>query len=172
MERRRRAFASFLALALPTLAAAPVAGATEPAFTGNVCALPPPASVTAILGVPGECKNLEPLPAPGAVDYVGNWSGQAARSATLQVTVAKYTDDGMLKLAIGNLNQGLPGTPKPIGDIGDGPAYEATGGFATAIRFSIGKYVVLVVVSTIGAAPPEAARTALEGLARAIAPRL
>jgi hypothetical protein len=168
-----RTFAPFQALILfTTLAVVPVAGAEEPGFTGNVCDLPPPASVAAIPGVSARCKNQEPLPAPGSVAYVGNWSGKTARSATLQVTVAKYTDDEMLKLAIRNLNQGLPGTPKPIGEIGGATAFEATGGFATAIHFSVGKYVVSAVVNTIGTAPPETARTALESLAKAIAPRL
>lgn len=167
-----RASARSLAAMLLTFGVAPVAGAAGPRFSGDVCGLAPPAGVAAIPGVSPKCQNQEPLSAPGAIDYVASWSGESARPATLQVTVARYTDEDMRKLAVRNLNQGLPGTPTPIGRIGGGTVFEATGGFATAIRFSVDDYVVLLVVNTVGAAPPKAARTALEGLANAIAARL
>jgi hypothetical protein len=163
--------ASILALVVLALGAASAAGAKQPAFSGNVCKLAPAAKVTAIPGLTTKCKSQRQS-GIGSINYVGSWSGKTARSGTLQVTVEKFTDSGMQKLAITNLKQGLPGPPKRIGKIGSTVAFEGTGANATGIHFAAGKYVVILVVNTIGGNPPKAARTALEKLALAIAPKL
>jgi hypothetical protein len=167
-----RALASILAVCVLTLAAVSAAGAAKkPGFTGNVCKLAPAANVKAVVGSPSTCKSQRQS-GIGSINYVGNWSTAKARSATLQVTVEKFTDSGMQKLAITNLKQGLPGPPKRIGKIGSTVAFEGTGANATGIHFAAGKYVVILVVNTVGSNPPKKLRTALENLAKAIAPKL
>ena len=86
------------------------AKAPKPAFSGNVCGTVPANVVAAIPGVSPHCTNAQPVPGPGSTDYVGNWTG-APRLPGLQVTVASYTDKGLLELARHNLKQGLPGPP-------------------------------------------------------------
>lgn len=150
------------------LAAASVAGARSN-FNGNVCRLVSAKQITAIPGVSSSCTNAKPSKAPGSTIYTGNWAGNTPRSPRVQVTVAFYTDMGVLQLAKSNLEQGLPGTPRKVAGIGSA-AYEATGGLSTGIHFNVGKYVVYISVNTVGKPPRSTA--SLEALAKAVAARL
>ena len=86
---------------------------------------------------------------PGSTIYVGNWAGLTAKSPTVQVTVALYSDTGAFQLAEQNLKQGLPGPPKKVAGIGSA-AYEAKGALSVGIHFAVGKYIVFVSLNTIG----------------------
>jgi hypothetical protein len=159
-----------LAVLAATAAAALPAGAAAPAFAGNVCKLVPAAKVTPLLGPKRTCKSRKTA-GPGSIDYVASWAGRTPTAPTLQVTVEKFTDPGMLALAGRNLNQGLPGPPKRLLTIG-APAFEGTGANSTAIHAGIGKYVVLLTLNALHANPPKAARVKLEALAKALVPLL
>ena len=133
-----------------------VAAAT-PASKVDVCGLLTAKQVTAIAGVSAKCKNLAAQPGPGSTLYVGNWAGLTPKSATLQVTVAVYSDPGVLHLAVHNLKQGLPGgVPKPVAGIGTA-AYEATGAMAAGIHVAVGNDVLYITMTDVGAPPKSAA---------------
>jgi nitrous oxidase accessory protein NosD len=138
-------------------------------FTGNVCGLVPAKQVAMVAGATKKCANAKPLPGLGSKIYTGNWVGATAKSASLQVTVAVYSDAGALQLAKRNLEQGLPGPPKKIAGLG-APAYGATGAMGAGIHVAVGKDVVYLSVSTIGTTPKSP--TVLEPLARALVKRL
>ena len=102
-----------------------------------------PAKVVATIpGVSSHCTNAQPQPGPGSTDYVGNWTGSPTLP-NLQVTVASYTDKGVLKLARQNLKQGLPGPPHPVKGLG-GPAYEAKGEMAVGIHIAKDNYIAYI----------------------------
>jgi hypothetical protein len=154
---------------LAALAAAAPAGAGS-SFTGNVCGLVTAKQVATIPGVSSRCTNARPSKGPGSTLYVGNWAGETPRSPHLQVTVALYTDAGVLQLAKHNLKQGLPGgTPRKEAGIGEA-AYEASGAGALGLHVSVGKYIVYATLTALGTAPPSS--TSFEALARSIAGRL
>jgi len=142
------------------------AAAAAPGFNGKVCGLVSAKQVTALAGVSSKCTNATPSKGLGSTMYVGNWAGLTAKSPTVQVTVALYSDAGAFKLAQQNLKQGLPGPPKKVAGIGSA-AYEAKGALSVGIHFTIGKYIVYVSLNTIGT-PPKSA-TMLEPLAKAVA---
>ena len=97
--------------------------------------------------------------------YVGNWTGPAG-STHLQLTIAAYSDQGILQVAKRNLRQGLPGgTPRSVAAIGSA-AYEASGAKSSGIHFSVGKYVAYL---TLG---KPRATASLEAFAKTIAARL
>lgn len=150
------------------LLAAPGARAL-PAFAGKVCALVPSKQVTAIAGLSSKCVNAKPSQGPGSMIYVGNWAGATPTSPTLQVTVAVYKDPGALKLAVQNLKQGLPGSPKKVTGIGSA-AYESKGANAVGIHLVVGKYIAYINLNTIGAPPKSAVM--LEPLAKTLATHL
>src|SRR5579863_4249818 len=114
---------------LTTLAALAViapASAGSTAFKGNVCKLVPSKVVAAIQGMSSACSEQPPLPAPGAKDYEGTWKGLTP-TASLQITIEVFSDQGILKIATHNLNQGLlAGTPQKVSGIGEA-AYVAKG---------------------------------------------
>ena len=144
------------------------AKAPKPAFSGNVCGTVPANVVAAIPGVSPHCTNAQPVPGPGSTDYVGNWTG-APRLPGLQVTVASYTDKGLLELARHNLEQGLPGPPSPIKGLG-GPAYEAKGAMAVGIHIAKGDYIAYITLTAVQS-PPKSPKV-LEPLAIALAKKL
>jgi hypothetical protein len=150
------------------MAAAASATASLP-FNGNVCALLTAKQVATVGGVTARCNNQPPQQGPSAKIYVGDWMGATPKSPTLQVTVAVYTDRGMLKLADQNLKQGLPGPPKKVAGIGDA-AFEAKGGSAVGIHVAVGKYVAYVSLNAIGKAPSSPAL--IEPVAKDVAKRL
>jgi hypothetical protein len=155
-------------LTIAAAVAAPSAAAGPAAFRGNVCRLATAKQVTAIPGVSSRCTNGKAAPALGGKSYVGTWAGKTSASSGLQVAIDVYTDSGMLKRAVSNLNEGLVGSrPKKIAGVGR-VAYEATGAGKTEIQFTSGKYIARVIVSTTG----KRSRVALERLAKAIAKKL
>jgi hypothetical protein len=156
-------------LVFAVLAAAPAAGGAAAGFKGNVCTLVPAKQVTAIAGVSSKCVNAKPSPGPGSTIYVGNWAGFTSRSPTVQVTVAVYTDTGVLARAKQNLAQGLPGPPRRVSGIGSA-AFEGKGAGAVGIHVSVGTYIAYISLNAIGK-PPKSA-TVLEPLAKAVAARL
>ncbi len=146
----------YLVVLTAVLSCTQTAGAAPP-FGGNVCGLLTAKQVTAISGVTANCKNEPPLSGPGqgSKQYTGNWAGVTTKSPALQVTVVKYTDPGVLKLAVHNLKQGLPGgAPKKVTGIGDA-AYEAKGAPDTGpgIHVAIGKYIAYINLATVGGPP-------------------
>jgi hypothetical protein len=148
------------------------AAAAPPTFKGNVCALLTAKQVTAISGVTAKCKNVPPLPGPGSTQYVGNWAGVTSKSPALQVTVVKYTDPGVLQLAVHNLKQGLSGgTPTKVAGIGDA-AFEAKGTASAGpgIHGAIGKYIAYISLSTVGGAA--LSPTLLEPVAKDVVAKL
>lgn len=140
----------------------------KPAFSGNVCGTVPANVVVAIPGVSPHCVNAQPLPGPGSTDYVGNWTG-SPRLPELQVTVASYTDKGLLKLARQNLEQGLPGPPSPVKGLG-GPAFEAKGAAAVAIHIAKDNYIAYITLTAVQS-PPKSPKP-LEPLAKALVKKL
>jgi len=155
------------ALVIVALAAAPGAGA-KPAFSGNVCALVPGKQVT-VLGASSKCTNARPSKGPGSTIYVGNWAGATANSPTVQVTIAVYSDDGMLQLADRNLKQGLPGAPKKVAGIGDA-AYEAKGALSVGIHLAVGKDIAYISLNSVKTPPKSPAL--IEPLAKTVAAHL
>ncbi len=119
----------------------------------DVCKTVPAKVVLAIPGVGTYCTDTPPEVAPGSTDYVGTWTDrpETAKSGktgtgpqtSLEVTIARYTDKGLLKLAIQNLDQGLPGPAIAVKDLG-GPAYEAKGTMIVAIHIAWETYVAYV----------------------------
>lgn len=142
--------ASGLAAILIAVAALASASSAEAAsgFNGKVCGLLSAKQVKAIKGVSTKCKNAPATRGIGSIDHVGNWAGVTAASPRIQVTVSVYADAGMLKLAKRNLKQGLLGPPKKLKGVGTA-AYTSTGALGRDVRFSLGKYIVLVNVSGI-----------------------
>ena len=141
-------------------------------FGGNVCGLLTAKQATAISGVTAKCTNEAPLPGPGSNQYTGNWAGVTTKSPALQVTVVKYTDPGVLKLAVHNLKQGLPGgTPKKVTGIGDA-AFEAKGPPDTGpgIHVAIGTYIAYINLATVGG--PPLSPSLLEPIAKDIVAKL
>ena len=150
------------------LVAVAVAGAKS-AFPPSVCSLLTAKQVTS-LGATSKCTNHAPLPGPGSMQYEGDWAGSTTRSPSLQVTVSKYTDPGVLQLATHNLKQGLPGGPaKAVKGLG-GPAYEATGAGAAGIHIGVGKYIAYITLTSLGAPPKSAAP--IEPIAKTLAAEL
>jgi hypothetical protein len=150
-----------LVAALAVLAG-PGAGAT--AFKGKVCSLVSPKTVTAIKDVSSACTEQSPLPSPGGKDYVGTWKGLTP-TTNLQVTIEAFTDPGMLLLAIHNLKQGLVGTPTSASGIGDG-AFEAKNASAVELKLATGKYVAIIILSSVR--KPPKSPTELESLGKAV----
>ncbi len=154
---------------LATLAVAAPAAARPAPFSGDVCGLLTAKQVTVISGVTGQCKNDTPLPGPGSEQYTSNWAGVTKKSPALQVTVVKYTDPGVLQLAVHNLKQGLSGgTPTKVTGIGDA-AYEAKGAFEAGIHVAVGKYIAYISLSEIGKTPSLAL---IEPVAKDVAAKL
>lgn len=128
----------------------------------NVCKTLPAKVVLAVPGVGSYCAETPPEAAPGSTDYVGTWTDrpETAKSGktgtgphtSLEVTIARYTDKGLLHLAVQNLDQGLPGTPTAVKDLG-GPAYEAKGPMVVAIRIAWKNYVAYVGLTSVQAPP-------------------
>jgi hypothetical protein len=165
MHALRPTLALVLLAALAGASSAPALGAGKL----NVCSLLTAKQVAAIRGVSSKCANAKPAPGPGATIYVANWAGKTPTSPRVQVTVSLYADQGLLQLAKRNLKQGLPGVPRKVAGIGSA-AFEATGASATGIRFAVGKYVALVMVT--GNGKPSWSTKSVEALARAVAARL
>lgn len=159
--RRSLVFAALLGAASPA--------AASPSFNGNVCALLTAKQVATIGGVTARCNNQPPQQGPGAKIYIGDWMGATPKSPTLQVTVAAYSDSGMLQLADHNLKQGLPGPPKKVAGIGEA-AFEAKGGLAVGIHVAVGKYIAYISLNAIGKAPSSPAL--IEPVAKDVAARL
>ncbi len=119
----------------------------------DVCKTVPAKVVLAVPGVGSYCTDTPPEVAPGSTDYVGTWTDrpETAKSGktgtgpqtSLEVTIARYTDKGLLKLAIQNLDQGLPGPPTPVKHLG-GPAYEAKGDMVVAVHIAWKTYVAYI----------------------------
>lgn len=150
MPRTSRFVAVFVLSALATTS--PAGAKPKPAFAGNVCALLSAKQVTAISGVSTKCANAAPSQGPGSTIYIGNWAGVTPTSPTLQVTIASYSDAGLLHLAKQNLKEGLSGPPKKVTGLG-APAYEAKGGLAVGIHITLGKYLVYISLNAIGKPP-------------------
>ena len=163
------AFRTTLALTLVAGLTTVGAAAARTGADTDVCRLLTAKQVTTVKGVSSRCTNARPTAGPGATISSANWAGTTLRSPRLQVTVSLYADQGAFRLAKRNLGQGLPGAPRKVAGIGSA-AYEATGGFATGIRFADGKYIVLVSVGGVG--KPSWSNRSVEALARAIAGRL
>lgn len=160
------------AAAVIALAVASAAAAGTSARGVNVCKLVPAKAVAAIPGVAPACVNQPPLPSPGGTDYVGNWKGKTPRSSQLQVTISKYTDQGFLKNAVRNLNQGLvAASAKRLAGVGT-KAFIANGAQATEVRFAKGAYIVNVIVTALGRKTNAAERAGVVTVAKALAPRL
>lgn len=141
----------------------------SPSFNGDVCALLTAKQVTSIAGVTAKCNNQPPQQAPGSKIYVGDWMGATPKSPSVQVTVAVYSDKGMLRLADHNLAQGLPGPPKKVVGIGDA-AFEAKGGFAVGIHVAVGKDIAYITLSSIGKSPKSP--SIIEPVAKDVAAKL
>ncbi len=153
---------------LAALATVSAAGA-KTSFTNNVCSLVTAKQVTAIPGVSTNCMNAKPSQGPGSTIYVGNWAGLTRTSPSLQVTIARYTDPGVLQLAQHNLRQGLPGPPKKVKGLG-GPAYEAMGADEVGIHVAVGSYIAYITLAAVGAQPKSP--SVIEPLAKAVAAKL
>jgi hypothetical protein len=141
----------------------------------DVCKVVPAKVVRAVPGVGSLCTVTPPEAAPGSTDYVGTWTDGpgiakggktgAGPQTSLEVTIARYTDKGVLKLAIHNLDQGLPGPPTAVKHLG-GPAYEAKGAMAVAIHITWKNYVAYVGLTSVKN-PPSSPKV-LEPLAKAL----
>jgi len=157
--RSSYALASLALLVLPAvpikLAEAPV---HKQAAAIDVCKTVPAKVVRSVPGVGSYCTDTPPQAAPGSTDYVGIWTDrpETAKSgktgtgpqASLEVTIARYTDKGLLKLAVQNLDQGLPGPAIRVMHLG-GPAYEAKGAMAVAIHIAWKNYVAYVGLTSV-----------------------
>ena len=154
-------------------AVAALAGATAVAapstFSANICALVPTKQVVAISGVSAACTKAAPTNGPGSKIYMANWAGKTPTSARLQVTIAVYTDPGVLQLAKHNLKQGLPGTPKSVANIGSA-AYLSTAADSTGLHLNVGKYIAYINVTATG--KPSWSTASVEALGKAVAARL
>ena len=137
----------------------------KPAAPIDVCKTVPSKVVRAVPGVGSTCSETSPLPGVGSVEYTGTWTANPATAEekeqggtkteeSLGVTIARYSDGGALKLAIQNLNQGLPGGPvTAVKDLG-GPAYEAEALKTSAIHISWKDYTAYVTLTVVNAATP------------------
>ena len=157
------ALAALALLALPALPVKVADGsAHKQAATIDVCKTVPAKVVLAVPGVGSYCTDTPPEVAPGSTDYVGTWTarpetaksgkGGAGPPTSLEVTIARYTDKGLLGLAVQNLDQGLPGPPVAVKNLG-GRAYEAKGAMTVAIHIAWKNYVAYVGL-TGGRIPP------------------
>jgi hypothetical protein len=146
----RNGVAAGVAVLVVLVTSAP--GAAKGGFAGNVCALLT-AKQASSTGATAACKNAAPLPGPGSTDYTANWAGTTTTSPSLQVTVASYSDTGLLALARKNLKQGLNGPPVKVTVKGLGVIYEAKGAAASGLHFATGKYVVYIVLGSLKTPP-------------------
>jgi hypothetical protein len=148
------ALASLALLVLPATPMKLAAGTVQKqAAAIDVCKTVPAKVVRAVPGVGSYCTDTPPQAGPGSTDYVGTWTDrpETAKSGktgtgprvSLEVTIARYTDKGLLKLAVQNLDQGLPGPPIAVKHLG-GPAYEAKGYMSVAIHIAWKTYVAYV----------------------------
>lgn len=166
-EIRMQARSRTLAVIAVAMLAPAATAAAHRAVTTNVCKLVPAKAVTAIAGT-STCTNAAATKGPGSTLYEGNWVGTTSTAPRVQVTIAVYSDTGVLQLAKHNLKQGLPGPPKAVTGIGSG-AFVATGAASTGIHLDVGKYIAYIVVNTTGKAVPVAS---VEALGKAVAGRL
>ncbi len=127
------------------------AGAHSTVFTGNVCKFVPAKAIASVPGLTSSCTEQPPLPAPGGKDYVGTWKGSTP-TTSLQITIEVFSDTGVLGLARSNLKQGLLAAPKKLAGIGDA-AYEAKNFGGVEIKTDVGKYIAIVVLSSVKAPP-------------------
>jgi hypothetical protein len=163
-----------LASGYPDLASRPVDGPKQ-ASSIDVCKVVPAKVVAAVPGVGSSCTETPPEAGPGSTDYVGTWTDRpeiakegktgSGPQTSLEVTIARYTDKGLLKLAVHNLDQGLPGPPTSAHHLG-GPAYEAKGAMEVAIHITWKNYVAYVGLTSVKA-PPSSPKV-LEPLAKAL----
>jgi hypothetical protein len=169
------------ALVLVALTGAPVSlasssvGGPKQSAAIDVCKVVPGKVVRAVPGVGSLCTVTPPEAGPGSTDYVGTWTDgpEIAKGgktgpgpqASLEVTIARYTDKGLLKLAVHNLGQGLPGPATSVHHLG-GPAYEAKGAMDVAIHITWKNYVAYVTLTSVKN-PPSSPRV-LEPLAKAL----
>jgi hypothetical protein len=167
------------ALALLAVPAAPLQAASgfvhKQAAAIDVCKTVPAKVVRAVPGVGSYCTETPPEVGPGSTDYVGTWTDrpETAKSGktgtgphtSLEVTIARYTDKGLLDLAVQNLDQGLPGPPTSVKDLG-GPAYEAKGAMAVAVHIAWKNYVAYVGLTSVQS-PPSSPKV-LHSLAKAL----
>jgi hypothetical protein len=154
------------ALALLALPAVPMNVADGPvhkqAAAIDICKTVPAKVVRAVPGVGSYCTDTPPEAAPGSTDYVGTWTDrpETAKSGktgpgpqtSLEVTIARYTDKGLLELAVQNLDQGLPGPAVPVKHLG-GPAYEAKGTMTVAVHITWKNYVAYVGLTSVRLPP-------------------
>jgi hypothetical protein len=141
----------------------------------DVCKVVPAKVVRAVPGVGSLCTVTPPEAGPGSTDFVGTWTDRPAiakagrtgpgSQASLEVTIARYTDKGLLKLAVHNLDQGLPGPPTSAHHLG-GPAYEAKGAMAVAIHITWKNYVAYVGLTSVK--NPPSSPQVLEPLAKVL----
>jgi hypothetical protein len=169
------------ALALVALAGVPVnlangsVGGPKQATAIDVCKVVPVKVVRAVPGVGSFCAVTPPEAGPGSTDYVGTWTDRPETAkggktgtgpqTSLEVTIARYTDKGLLKLAVHNLDQGLPGPPTAVHHLG-GPAYEAKGAMAVGIHITWKNYVAYVGLTSVKK-PPQSPKV-LEPLAKVL----
>jgi hypothetical protein len=152
--RSWNALASLVLIALPAVQTKLADGTAhkQPAPI-DVCKMVPAKVVKAVPGVGSYCTVTPPQAGPGSTDYVGTWTDKPAIAKSgkggigpqisLEVTIARYTDKGVLKLAVQNLDQGLPGPPVAVKGLG-GPAYEAKGYQIVAVHIAWKSYVAYV----------------------------
>ena len=157
--RSSYAFACLALLVLPAVPTNLADGvANKQAAAIDICKTVPAKVVRAVPGVGSYCSEMTPQAGPGSTDYVGTWTDrpETAKSGktgtgpqvSLEVTIARYTDKGLLKLAVQNLDQGLPGPPIAVKHLG-GPAYEAKGYMIVAIHIAWKTYVAYVAVTYV-----------------------
>jgi hypothetical protein len=149
----------------------------KPAAPINVCKTVPAKVVRAIPGVGSTCSETSPLPGVGSVEYTGTWTanpgtaeekekGGTKIEESLGVTIARFSDSAALKLAVQNLNQGLPGGPVTAVEHLGGPAYEAEAEKTAAIHISWKDYTGYVTLAVVNAATPSP--KVLEALAKVL----
>ena len=152
--RSSYAFACLALLALPAVPTHLADGVVhKQASAIDIGKTVPAKVVRAVPGVGSYCSDMPPLAGPGSTDYVGTWTDrpETAKSGktgtglqvSLEVTIARYSDNGLLKLAVQNLDQGLPGPPIAVKHLG-GPAYEAKGFKIVSIHIAWKTYVAYV----------------------------
>ena len=136
-----------LSVVLSALAICGSAGAHSAAFKGNVCKFVPAKAIASVPGITSACTEQAPLTAPGGTDYVGTWKGSTP-TTSLQITISVFNDPDWLGRARSNLKQGLLATPKKVAGIGDA-AYEAKNFAGVEIKTDVGKYIAIVVLSSV-----------------------
>ncbi len=161
----------------PVLVAGSLVTGHKPAAPINVCKTVPSKVVRAIPGVGSTCTETPPLPGFGSVEYTGTWmatpgtaevkgQGGTKIEESLGVTIARFSDSGALKLAVQNLNQGLPGGPVTAVEHLGGPAYEAEAEKTAAIHISWKDYTAYVSLTVVNTATPSP--KVLEALAKVL----